>query len=519
MTLKLPLNLTPKVRTYTNDLYLNAVLSSNCGDSDLLACLNIKNFKHEKYNIVSQNDNTDVIFDNNKVEIHGNKSNKHTRVFIYRKISSNDELVVKVDLQQYNSCWSSVNIFAANKVDLNNDDNQFNCRVGIFNNGIIRCNCCGKLYSFVNNKYSISKPYYLKIKLHDDYVKGYISLNGTEWDKLCECPIEACNNQKIGIDLDYYPNIYWQWLYSSYINIYFNLNWDIHINYLTAPMRNYNFSSINPIVYFKRENSHFVLDQNESYVKYIKSNIEHRQYVELYFDEFFVPHSINFHSRHFLHGILAYGFDDSVIYFLGVHNGKSIKFTLSYSDVEAGCRSSVKISDTNTFIVYEFLPDQYSFNVTALYKSIRDYLSKVPDNIEYYNIDDPNNIYGINVFDELSDGKGLDLFISDIRIPFLIDEHTRLMRERVQYLISSDILTNDECEEVSDMLNYLCDCTNKLLLITLKYSMTGSKNISIKVSRTLKDIQCQQKKCYSKLLCLLRKHVNKDRIEYFGKFN
>lgn len=519
MTLKLPLNPVPKVRTYTNDLYLNAVLSSYCGDSNLLARLNIENFNQENYNIVSKNNNADINFDDNKVEIYGNKSNTHTGVFIYRKISSDDELVVKVDLQQYTSCWSSVNIFAANKVGLDNDDNQFNCRVGVFNNGIIRCNCCGKIYSFVNNKYSIFKPYYLKITLHDDYIGGYISLNGSEWDKLCETHIEACNNQEIGIDLDCYPNIYWQWLYSSYINIYLNLNWDIHINYLTAPMRNYNFSSINPIVYFKRENPHFVLDQNESYVKYIKSNIEHRQYVELYFDEFFVPHSKNFHSRHFLHGILAYGFDDTVIYFLGVHNGKSIEFTLSYSDVEAGCHSSVKVNDTNTFIVYEFLPDQYSFNVTALYKSIRDYLSKVPDNIEYYNIDDPNNVYGINVFDELSVGKGLDIFMSDIRIPFLIDEHTRLMRERVQYLISSDILTNDECEEVSDMLNYLCDCTNKLLLITLKYSMTGSKNISIKVSRTLKDIQCQQKKCYSKLLCLLRKHVNKDRIEYFGKLN
>ncbi len=313
MTLKLPLNSMPKIRTYTNDLYLHAVLSSNCGDNDLLACLNIENFKHEKYNIVSQNDNADIIFNNSKVEIHGSKSNKHTKVFIYRKINSADELVIKVDLQQYNSCWSSVNIFATNKVDLNNDDNQFNCRVGVINNGRIICNCFRKFYSFVSNKYSVFKPYYLKITLHENYVKGYISLNGTEWDELCECSIEACSDQKIGIDLDFYPNIYWQWLYSNYINIYFNLNWDIHINYLTAPMRNYNFSSLNPIVYFKRENPHFVLDQNESYVKYIKSNIEHRQYVELYFDEFFVPHSINFHSRHFLHGILAYGFDDSVI--------------------------------------------------------------------------------------------------------------------------------------------------------------------------------------------------------------
>ena len=57
MILKLPLNPMPKIRTYTNDLYLNAVLSSNCGNDDLLTCLNIENYKHEKYNIATQNDN------------------------------------------------------------------------------------------------------------------------------------------------------------------------------------------------------------------------------------------------------------------------------------------------------------------------------------------------------------------------------------------------------------------------------------------------------------------------------
>lgn len=82
MTLKLPLNPVPKVRTYTNDLYLNAVLSSYCGDSNLLARLNIENFNQENYNIVSKNNNADINFDDNKVEIYGNKSNTHKSFYI-----------------------------------------------------------------------------------------------------------------------------------------------------------------------------------------------------------------------------------------------------------------------------------------------------------------------------------------------------------------------------------------------------------------------------------------------------
>lgn len=344
-------------------------------------------------------------------------------------------------------------------------------------------------------------------------------VNGKDWDTLCGAVIDSCQSQEVGIDIDYDPNTYWEWIYSSYINIFFNMKWDLHINYLTAPMRNYNFSSLNPIAYFKRENPYFVLEQNGSFVEYIKFNIKHGQYVELYFDEFFISHSKNYHLRHFLHGILAYGFDETVIYFLGVQNGKPIEFTLSYNDVEDGCYSSININDINTFIVYEFLPEKYSFNVTALYKAIRDYLSKVPDNINYYNVDDTDNIYGINIFDEISSGIGLDVFMSDIRVPFLIDEHTRLMRERVKYLIDSDILTKDDCEDVLNMLHHLCHCTRIVLLLTLKYSMTSSENIPREVSSKLKNIQSEQKKCYSKLLCLLRKHIDNNRIEFFGDFN
>lgn len=516
MMVRLPLNPMPIVRTYTNDLFLNAIASANCGDSDLLASLNIIGFQSDNYAVL-KTDNASLYFDNNKVKICGTKSNKPTRVFIHRKFSLGEEFVVKITSQQYTSCWSSLNIFAANnKVNLNDD--KFTCRIGMFSNGRIRRDCYGKLDSVVDRKYSIRKPYYLKIALYNNNIEGCISLDGNVWDTLCRSLIDDCDNQEVGIDLNFDPNTYWEWMYTSYINIYFNINWGLHINYLTAPMRNYNFNSINPLIYFKRENPHFILDRNESFVEYIISNIEHGQYVELYFDEFFIPHSLNYQSRHFLHGILAYGFDGTDIYFLGVQNGKPIEFTLSYKNVEMGCLSSIEINDINTFIIYEFLPEKYLFNVTALYKAIRDYLSNAPDNIFYYNLDDVNNVYGINIFDEITSKAGLDVFMSDIRIPFLIDEHTRLMRERIKYLISSDILTKNEGENILCMLNSLCENTNKVLLLTLKHSITGSSNIPLKVSGMLKDIKCQQKLCYSKLLCLLKKHVDNSRIEFFGDF-
>lgn len=515
--IRLPLNANPKIRTYTNDLYLNAVASANCGNNNLLASLNIKDFNLTNFNIL-KTDNASLNFVDNNVEIYSDKSNKPVKIFIYKKFCLNEEFVVMIKSQNYNSPWSSVNAFAANQVNLKGN-NKFNCRIGVFSNGILKCESYEKFNTTIDRKYNINAPYYFKIVIKSNCIEGFISLNQKDWDILCKSEIENCHNQEVGIDLEFYSNLYWEWLYSSYVNIFFNENWELHLNYLTAPSRNYNCNSVNPLVYFKRENPYLILEQNGTFTEYIKLNIEHGQYVELYFDEFFIPHSANYHTKHFLHAILAYGFDETAIYFLGVQNGKPIEFKLLNEYVEEGCHSSVKINDTNTFIIYEFLPENYSLSVTALYKAIRDYLSKVPDNIEYYNIDDPNNVYGINVFDELSTGTGLELFMSDIRIPFLIDEHTRLMKERVIYLINSNILTNEECKEVSDMLNYLCDCTNNLLLITLKYSMTGSKNIPLKVAGKLKDIQSQQKKCYSKLLCLLKKHVNKDRIEFFGEFN
>ncbi len=72
--IKFPLNTITKVRTYTNDLYLNAAASANCGVNNLLASLN---------------------FVENNVEICSDKSNKPVRIFINKMVSFKEKMQSK----------------------------------------------------------------------------------------------------------------------------------------------------------------------------------------------------------------------------------------------------------------------------------------------------------------------------------------------------------------------------------------------------------------------------------------
>lgn len=512
MTCKLPLNPMPPVRTYTNDLFLNAILSANCGDSDLFASITVKYFCSDEFTVIKTS-NSNLVVNNENIELYGNKSNKTTKVTMYKEVDANEEFIVRVNSHQYNSSWSTINIFAAENL---NFENTSICRVGLFSNNQVCCGCKeeGVSFSNVSDKYSIRKPYFLKISLGSDTLSGLISLDGEKWDKLCEIQEQEMKSKNliVGIEMNFEPNIYWAWLYSSYIHFAYTNDEIVHTWYLSAPRRNYSYCTYNPLVTFIRERVDFLLEKYDSIVEYIKLNLQKERYVELYFDEFYVPQMSIYNKEHRLHGNLAYGFNDTYIFFLGVKNGKPLEFKLTYEEVIAGCQSALKIDTFNMLTVYEFNPESYKFNLTSLYKSLRDYLRGIIDNIEFYNVDSDCCIYDIKVFDSFSNDVGLHNFMTDIRIPFIVNEHTQLMRERVEYLVKSDIVPENEIDNITSMLNNICEQTSIVLALTIKYLITDADDIPVKVSKRLKNIQIDQKNCYSRILELLRPHIDVSRI-------
>ncbi len=92
--IKFPLNTITKVRTYTNDLYLNAAASANCGVNNLLAGLNIKDFNHGNFTVL-KTDNASLNFVENNVEICSDKSNKPVRIFINKMVSFKEKMQSK----------------------------------------------------------------------------------------------------------------------------------------------------------------------------------------------------------------------------------------------------------------------------------------------------------------------------------------------------------------------------------------------------------------------------------------
>lgn len=277
--------------------------------------------------------------------------------------------------------------------------------------------------------------------------------------------------------------------------------------------------TFNPLVAFIREQVSFLLYKYDSIVEYIKLNLQRGRYVELYFDEYYVPQMHTYKKEHHLHGDLAYGFDDTHIYFLGLYLGKPFEFKLTYDEVIDGTNSSLEFDANVMLTVYHFNPENYQFSITALYKSLRDYLEGVIDNIEFYNFDSPDHVYDIHALTKLSNDTGLELFLNDIRIPYLIKEHTQLMMDRIYYLKNSELFCTLDSADIFDMIDKLLMQTSAVLSLVIKYSMTDTKSLPEKISVQIKSIIKSQKECYSKILNLLFPHVDRSRIKFFIKCN
>ena len=402
---KLPIDTSPSVRAYTYDLFLNAILSANCGNSSLFARFTLEGFSSDKYMLAHTN-NSNLIVDGNTVEFQGNKSANNARGTIYQKIGNCKEFIVRVHSHQYNSKWSLIHLFTARNYTFDGE-NYSNCRVGMFSCNQICCCCDGTMNPLPNGRYNSRNEYCLKITVDNNSISGWISVDGIVWDKLCEHETPNTEELMIGIECSFLPNLYWAWLYSNYVHFSFTEIEDVHVCYLPAPKQYYNYCTFNPLVAFIREQVSFLLYKYDSIVEYIKLNLQRGRYVELYFDEYYVPQMHTYKKEHHLHGDLAYGFDDTHIYFLGLYLGKPFEFKLTYDEVIDGTNSSLEFDANVMLTVYHFNPENYQFSITALYKSLRDYLEGVIDNIEFYNFDSPDHVYDIHALTKLSNDTGL----------------------------------------------------------------------------------------------------------------
>ena len=117
---------------------------------------------------------------------------------------------------------------------------------------------------------------------------------------------------------------------------------------------------------------------------------------------------------------------------------------------------------------------------------------------------------GLNIYDELATERGLANLLSDNRIAFLLTEHKKCMKDRIEYLCEVEVLSEEEAENVLMNMNEIVDIGELLLNMILKIKVKGVQNnpeISERIRKKLLDLKEKERECYTKLLEILEEKI------------
>ncbi len=197
------------------------------------------------------------------------------------------------------------------------------------------------------------------------------------------------------------------------------------------------------------------MSEEKNIVEYIISKISKGCYVLIFVDEYYLPQKASYMSKHFLHQIMVYGYNNQTETFMTVaFNDKGVFASNEYSykifnqAYELGKEnyesSPVWVLNENVVIIR--LKDNvktYKFNLDLFLEELKIYLSGDGN----YSMIRPNNLetngrqasFNFQVHDELIlhlnnliQGKST----MDFRYMHLLFEHKSIMHKRLEYIVS-----------------------------------------------------------------------------------
>lgn len=496
----LPINEKPSIITCIHHAYPCAII-----ESKELAYIIIENFNSTQWNKITYD--TTIQINNNTIKILEKETGNNTNVVLWRECNIRDETIINIDYIKPNDSSRHIDIFLFCD-DLQEELEREDKTCGI------RWNPYG--YFIMKNMYSYdTKAYtYLKFCVDKNIINGFASKDGIEWKYLDQIALPNYYNGKklnIGIHMYFGKNYFNIWKNMNFIQLLYNdnnPNKGIHLDYYFFPRKNVD----NSYSYFPNFlDTHYdllydAMDCFTSIHKYLHWNIQHLYYIELCLDEFFVVHRAAYGKYHYNHYNLFYGFDDEkeVYYVMGYgERNTPIISEIPYDVLDLGIINSEKI------IRYKYSSNDITtlkFNIKPVITSLYEFLNNVNSSEKVSNLLTEEDVsFGINILKTLaSTENGRYLIRSDKRISFCLTEHSKLMKERLNYLYNNKYLEKKEYELLAPQCDDIIHTSSGLLLQVLKNAIKPICSESIDNSLiTLYNIE--QDFCSNLLDCLRKR--------------
>lgn len=360
------------------------------------------------------------------------------------------------------------------------------------------------------------KPYYIRIYNKEHTIIFSASSDSVNWFQLCTKDNIYTDNCKCGILLDFGEAEYYNWLYSRHIQIFCEKN----IIGSRKPIDYFYFDSFDCI---EKNNPHvkqFCIpkrlvpsDTEENLCRFITEAINNKQYVDLCLDEYYIEGRSAYAKYSFMHYNMLYGYDDVKMSCKILGYNQDQKLSISETSVHDIYQAFVNASNSDVFL-RQYNTNDYieKLDYKMIISEIDDYLNGVDSAARYpYACKERTSYcFGISIYDLLLDNKeNLAYMAKDLRIPYFILEHKKLLKDRVVFLTYRLKFDNLTAKALIDLCDTLLKEANIVLMLSIKAQIKKAANCEIRgLTKHVKQLRETERILLMKLYFKLVKAVN-----------
>ncbi|NMA67389.1 MAG: DUF1349 domain-containing protein, partial [Clostridiaceae bacterium] len=280
---QLPINIKPFIKTFTQYLFLDTIANNHTTNSPIIGEITIPNYNEEEWEAYLQTASMKI--SKEKISFERNGYDIDSIKCIYREMEFNDELLIRIDHQQYSNRWDSILIFIDDTIAKFDDYSHMLYTFGRYCSGDTFTIADGDYNLYAHDEESCNPPDWLKISKKGNAISAYISHDGEKWtlihakeDFLSENTCKPI----IGVMLSMSDNQYYKWICNNFIQIKLNINEGERIDYTDFIKRDWKSYGVHPFVKISYDKRKQIKNDYSSLMQYIVSNIDSNKYVELW---------------------------------------------------------------------------------------------------------------------------------------------------------------------------------------------------------------------------------------------
>lgn len=292
------------------------------------------------------------------------------------------------------------------------------------------------------------------------------------------------------------------WLFSNYINFYVNTNHSMPIDYLCNVHKDWTLHTNNYFLDFITETEDEINSLGFSLLEYIKKMINLNRYIEILVNDNLHLGRTDSNGAHF-HQNLIYGYDDELQQFhlLYYKNGIIKSTAMTYKDFLS---ERNYIADRKIYII-KYNPGYEAFKLDP--KHVLQLLQEYRDssNISHYeSLYTSQYHFGMSGLQYLIEHDTDSILIKDVRIGYMIYEHSICTRDRIEYFFYKNILSGDEYVQLYNMALEECELTSITKNLIIKQHLQKNYD-TIKVRAKIIEILEMEKNLINQMLEILCK--------------